>query len=121
MAEERRKFVRSSMRLNLSYTVLGTKLFGKALTSDLSGGGLRFTVPYALKPGAQLDITMQLPERSEAVRFTAEVVWSKLVHEGTAERANQETEVGVKFVEIEPKVQALLRQYGTLYASPPGP
>jgi hypothetical protein len=69
---ERRNFPRVGMRLKLSYTILGTKKIGTALTSNLSGAGIRFQAEHHLEPGTQLDVVLSLPEREEPVRFLEE-------------------------------------------------
>ena len=120
MNSERRKFVRLGMRLNVSYRIIQTKKVGSSLTRDLSAGGVRFVAEHLLDPGTQLECFIQLPDRTEAVRFLGTVVWSRAAYSG--DRMLQgASEVGVQFVEIEPKDQALIQQYATLYPPPKEP
>lgn len=119
MAAERRQFVRCPMRLNTSYTILGTKKLGKSLTTNISGGGIRFVAEHALAKGTRLDVVMRLPERHEPVRFLGEVVWSEPARQADRALQGYATEVGVQFREIDPKDLAFLSQYVALYA-PPG-
>ncbi len=119
MAAERRQFVRCPLRLNTSYTILGTKKLGKSLTTNISGGGIRFVAEHTLAQGTRIDVVMRLPERHEPVRFLGEVVWSEPARQGDKALQGYATEVGVRFQKIDPKDLAFLTQYAALYA-PPG-
>ena len=109
------------MRLTLSYTILGTKKLGKALTVNLSGEGLRFIAEHPLEPGTRLEIVLRLPEGEEPVRCLAEVVWSQMT--GAVNRAlpSHGAEVGARFVEIRPPDLALIAQYAAFYFAPAHP
>lgn len=119
MDERDRKFVRAGTRLNLSYTIAGTKKLGKALTMDVGGGGVRFTAEHPLAQGDRLEIALRLPEREEPIRFVAEVVWSRTSKVRTDKTLGaMGSEVGVRIVEIDPKERALLMQYTSIFGFP---
>jgi len=51
MGMEHRQFIRLDARLNVSYTIAGTKQLGKALSKNISGGGVRFVAEHPLEVG----------------------------------------------------------------------
>ena len=117
MFEEKRKFPRFDVRINVSYTLVGTATGGQSLTKDISGGGMRFITQHALATGTLLEMTVRVLQREEPVRFIGKVVWSKPRGHAETAPADSETEVGVEFVEINPKDRVLMIQEGALYRS----
>ena len=115
MASERRQFLRLDTRLNVSYTIAGTRQLGKSLSKNISGGGVRFIAEHPLEVGTRLEVIVHL---DLPVRFLGEVIWTHLVTKSTSAEFGG-TEVGVRFVEITPKDLALVKQYATFYAPPP--
>ncbi len=120
MADERdrRRAPRVELRWTLLYRIGDTQRTGMSLVKNFSAEGMRFVAEHPLEPGAQLDVTMSLPDRDEPIRFVGEVVWS-LATQGT-DRAlpHGAHEVGIRFTRIDPKERALLMQYAMLYAPP---
>lgn len=108
---DRRKFVRVDSQLPLSYTVIGTDQRGQSKTRNISGGGICFFAPEPLTPGAQIDMTMRLPGRDEPIRFSAEVVWSRLVESPGLASLDYRADVGVRFVTITPRDRVLILQH----------
>ena len=119
MGMEHRQFIRLDARLNVSYTIAGTKQLGKALSKNISGGGVRFVAEHPLEVGARLEVIVHLPSPDMPIRFVGEVMWTKLVTKADAAGFGG-TEVGVRFVEIAPHDAALIKQYAALYAPPSG-
>ena len=113
--DERRQFIRLGLRMNVSYQLLGTKKSGESLTKDISGGGVRFFAEHLLEPGTQVACTVRLPDRREPIRFRGEVVWARTGRAGDKTLIAGASEIGVRFVEIDPKDQALLVQYAKMY------
>jgi c-di-GMP-binding flagellar brake protein YcgR len=118
MGTERRQFIRLDARLNVSYTIAGTKQLGTSLSRDVSGGGVRFVAEHSLDVGARLEVIVHLPTPDTAIRFVGEVMWTKLVTKADAAGFGG-TEVGVRFVEITSKDATLIKQYAAFYAPPP--
>ena len=116
MGTERRAFIRLDTRLNISYTITGTQQLGKSLSKNISGSGVRFIAEHPLEVGTRLDVNLQL---DVPVKFIGEVVWTKLSMKATSEGFGG-TEVGLRFVEISAKDVALIKQYASFYAPPPG-
>ena len=125
MADEQRRQIRPQTRLSFSYIIREGRKHGKALTKNISDGGIRFIAEHSLAPGAVLELTLRFPERTEPIRCVAKVVWSQPLdpqektHDPDGVRRKnirlRADEVGVAFVEIDPKDSALLRQYTRLY------
>ena len=118
MGMEHRQFIRLDARLNVSYTIAGTKQLGKALSKNISGGGVRFVAEHPLEVGARLEVIVHLPSPDMPIRFVGEVMWTKLMTKMDATGLGG-TEVGVRFVEITPKDAVLIKQYAAFYAPPP--
>ena len=118
MREERRRFIRTTTRLLTFYKVPSTGQVRRALTRDISGGGLSCVTETLLKPGTALEVEVKLPDRETPITFTVEVVWSKPVGGESTNPQNQTAETGMKIVKINPKDQTLLVQYATLHAPP---
>mgnify|MGYP001570338777 CR=1 FL=1 len=118
MGTERRQFIRLDTRMNISYTIAGTKQLGTSLSRDIGGGGVRFVAEHPLEVGARLEVIVHLPSPDMPIRFVGEVMWTKLVTKADAAGFGG-TEVGVRFVEIAPHDAALIKQYAAFYAPPP--
>ena len=119
MQEERRRVIRVNMKLITFIKVLETGKVQRSLTKDLSGVGLRLVTEQPLSPGTPLEVEMKLPDREGPLTFTAEVVWSKPISEQRKSYEAPTAETGVKFVNVDPKILALIKQYAALNAPPP--
>ena len=119
--DERRHFVRLDTRLEVNYTRLPSTEQQRSVTKDIGGGGICFFANEVLKAGDQLQVSMKLPERDQAVNFTGEVVWSEQYETiGKAER-KRAIEVGIRFLEIAPKDREAVMQHIILTVQPPRP
>ena len=116
MGQEQRQFIRINTRLTAIFKILTTGKVRRALTKDVSGGGVCFVTEGLLEPGTALEIELKLPDRAEPIRFTGEVAWSRPVGGTTKRYANPTAETGVRFVAIDAKDRALVLQYTTLNA-----
>ena len=90
----------------------------RALTVDVSAGGIRLITEELLECGATLEIELKLPDREAAVMCTAEVVRSVFVEGGPNTSTRAKVESALKFTQIDPKEQALLLLYTKINASP---
>lgn len=76
--QERRRYVRLNIPLELSYTLKGKeKIWHKTITKNISPIGARFTINQPLPKGTVLDIEVKIPTRSEPIPAQAKLVWSK--------------------------------------------
>ena len=121
MQPNRRQFVRLRTRLTTVFKIVKTGKVRRGLTRDVSGGGLCFVSEELLAPGTSLGIELKLPDRNTPITFSAEVVWSRPVGEPPKSYEAPTIETGVKFVAVDSKNVAILRQYATLNAHHPEP
>ena len=113
--DERRQFVRLDMRLMVSYAIVGANRRGKSLTKNVGGGGIRLIAEQPLEVGTRLEIILSVPDRPEPIRCLGEVVWSAPVAPARSGQLLSETEVGIRFLELDSKDRALIMQYAMLY------
>ncbi len=118
MGDERRRFIRAPMRLTTFYTIVGSGKTRRALTKDISGGGLRLITETLLEPAAQLKIEMTLPDDPTPITFDAQVAWSRPVDLQHPSAGNPTAETGITIVKINSKAHTLLKQYAALNAPP---
>lgn len=117
--EERRRFVRLDTRLESSYAVLPAEKAKRAMTKDISGGGICLFAEKPLPAGTRLQVAMALPGREAPINFTAEVVWSEQYEVIGKEESQRAVEIGVRFVEIAPKDQEAILRHVILSLKPP--
>lgn len=117
--DDRRRFARLDTRLDVSYAVLPAGKAQRAVTKDISAGGICLFADHTLAQGTRLQVSMAVPGRKEPVRFTAEVVWSEAYEIIGRDRRERRVEVGVKFMTIDPKDQDAVLQHVILKLNPP--
>jgi hypothetical protein len=76
-AQDHRVFERFKAQLPLRLINLSEGKEGRAVTEDISAKGLRFLTAAAIKPGASLEMWLQVPDKGEPVYIRGEAVWSK--------------------------------------------
>ena len=95
--EERRKFIRLEVPVNLKYIAKGNSAQKEVTTKDLSCEGLRFTNNEGLEEGVLLELNLDIPDTSNPVHVNGKVAWAK--------RASTEDgslfDIGVEFIKIE--------------------
>jgi c-di-GMP-binding flagellar brake protein YcgR len=111
MSIDHRRYVRLGLQLPMQFEIVGSHRVGQSQTRDFSPEGIRFTAEQSLPVGTQIEVTLQLPDRKDPVRFVGEVVWS----EARLEEATAASDVGVRFVKISKRDQELLLHYGRLF------
>lgn len=116
----RREFVRVRSRLTTVFKVASTGKIHRALTRDISGGGVCFSTEELLEGGEVLEVEVRLPDRSQPVLFSGVVSWSRLVRRPQHSYEAATFNVGVQFVSINPKDRNLLVAYAQMNALPPG-
>ncbi len=118
MDADRRRLRRAPAHLMALVKTVSTGKVRRALTKDISGGGISFITDEELEPGTQLIIEMTLSDHPQPIQFTAEVIWLRSVKDPKHLYESLSMETGVKFVSISPQDQKLLKQYGMLNAPP---
>ena len=118
MGEEQRRFIRVPSRLNAIFKVVKTGKVRRALTKDISAGGVCFITEELLEPGTALEVELKLPDREAPITFLGEVAWSRPIGPPPKSYQNPTSEAGIKFVSIDPKDRALIMQYAKLNAPP---
>ena len=119
MGEERRQFIRATSRLTAFIKYVDTGKVRRALTKDVSAGGMCVITEELLSPGAKVEVELKLPDWDKPIICAAEVVWSRPMGEARKSYENPTAETGLRFVNLAPKDQVLLKQYAALNAPPP--
>ena len=99
---ERRKFIRLSAPIGISYRPMKKGRSGKPIVSfvrNIGGGGVRFVVRDSFLAGDLLEMKIEIPNVTDAIRAVGEVVW----YLESPDKKREGGEVGVKFREIDPK------------------
>src|SRR3989338_2165718 len=79
MGQEQRRFIRVTSRLAAVVKIVKTGKVRRALTRDISAGGLCFVTEEILEAGTALEVELKLPDREAPVRFLGEVAWRRPV------------------------------------------
>jgi len=106
--EEKRKFVRINWPVVVHYKTLEEpttqdQIVGK----NISEGGVSFIVYEKLIKGTTLDMQIQIPFDSMPIFTKAKVVWIRK----TGEEHAKIFEVGVEFIEVDPRDQKRFKMY----------
>ncbi|MBI4003906.1 MAG: PilZ domain-containing protein [Candidatus Omnitrophica bacterium] len=118
MGGEQRRFIRITSRLTAIVKIVKTGKIKRALTRDVSAGGICVVTEEILEPGTALEVELKLPDREAPVRFLGEVAWSRPIGPTPKSYENPTEETGVKFISIDPNDRTLLMQYAKLNAPP---
>lgn len=95
--EERRKFIRLQVPVELKYITEGDSIRKEVTTKDLSCEGLRFISKAEIKKGANLELNLDIPNANNPVHINGKVAWIKRL--STVD--GSPFEVGIEFVKIE--------------------
>jgi len=115
---ERRRASRVTTRLTAIYKNLNTGKVRRALTKDISSTGLCLITEELLEVGTLLGVEITLPDRHSPITFTAEVMRSQSMLGPRKSYENPTVETGIKFLGINPKDHAALKQYVTINVLP---
>ena len=119
MALDPRAFARSQVRLTVTYTVLSTKKAYRALTRDVGGDGVGVLADQPLNLGEKVTAELILPDRPAPVPFEGEVVQCAPVPRMAGSEATASHLIDIKFVTLDPKQLASIKQYVAMNALPP--
>ncbi len=121
MGQERRRGVRSTTKLIAFVKNPTTGKVKRWLTKDVSGFGLCLLADESLERGTHLEVELKLPDYPSPIVTTAEVIWVMTVEAPRRSFDAPKVELGITFVDLPPKVQALLNQYAVMTAPPSEP
>ncbi|MFH1848207.1 MAG: PilZ domain-containing protein [Candidatus Omnitrophota bacterium] len=101
--EERRMFERVEAPMKVTYTIVDKKDADKnGASTDVSGGGIRITVPEALPVNSKLRLTIKIPQDSEkSMTAFGEVAWCTETPSSDP-RSPKSFDVGVRFTQSDP-------------------
>ena len=108
---ERRRFVRFTTWLDLTYAVVGAVEAMPAMTRNVSAGGIGFFTKSRLTPGTILNLELKFPNKPQPVKFTGEVAWSGPLLLFGQDDAPRAFETGVRILKIAPDDQQFLSQF----------
>ena len=109
---ERRQTVRLSKTLEVRYKLkkrVSPEFYVKS--RDISTGGIRISTCEKLIMGAILSIDLSLPALEAPVTVEGEVIWVNEAIDMTCQDGKRVFDVGVKFVNVKPKLEAVLSRY----------
>jgi Tfp pilus assembly protein PilZ len=95
--QERRKFIRLEIPVQLKYITQGSSMRKEVTTKDLSCDGLRFMSEQEIGEGVILELSLNIPSATNPVHVDGKVVWEKKV----STEDSSPFEIGVEFTKIE--------------------
>jgi len=105
MIEERRKFIRLDKGMDFSYKIRASEgPMEKAVTKNISPGGIRALINRAVRKGTWLELRLYLPALKDPIPCTTKVIW-------TADEKEDRIDAGIKFEEIDPEMKNKFLEY----------
>lgn len=99
MTEERRRYVRLDTDISFTYKIKDSSApWEKAITKNISPGGIRGMVDCSIKKGDWLELTITLSSMKTPMPAIGKVIW-------TADEKTGKIDAGIKFEEIEPELK----------------
>lgn len=97
--EERRRFIRLEVPIELKYIVEDdpSQKRRRVATKDLSCDGLRFTSEHKINEGSMIDLNLTVPGANNPVHIKGKAIWSKKI----SGEDDAPFEAGIEFVQIE--------------------
>jgi Tfp pilus assembly protein PilZ len=83
--------------MTIKYQVTGEEIKGVSLSRDLSREGLKINSSAEIKPGATVDMEINIPDDPKPVHTSGKVMWSH-----PSEGKNQGYDHGVRFLMMDP-------------------
>jgi c-di-GMP-binding flagellar brake protein YcgR len=106
--EERRKYVRLNVPLEVKYSVEGkAHPAGKSITKNISPSGTRFAIEEQLAKGTIINLEVKIPLQTEPILLKSRVVWSKK----DSVEGPKPYDVGLEFVQIPEESKSIFFQY----------
>ena len=99
MIEERRRYFRLDTDIGFTYKIKDILTpWEKAITKNISPGGIRSLVGRSIKKGDWLELNITLPSMETPMPAIGKVIW-------TADEKAGKIDAGIKFEEIEPELK----------------
>lgn len=95
--EERRKFIRLGIPVELKYIIEGETQIKHVTTKDLSCEGLRFISDVDIGEGRILELNLSIPKATNPIHIKGKAAWTKKL----STEDDSQHEVGVEFMKIE--------------------
>lgn len=88
----------------------------KAITCDISGGGLMFETERDITPGSKLELEIYQPTKCSksmicSVPVLGKVIWMKRIEKASFEKGENKYNLGVEFIEIEKEDREKIANY----------
>ncbi len=112
--KERRKATRIDTEVDVLYDVLTGKGSKAQLSKsrNLSLGGINLALREKLFPGTVLKMQLNIPQSPQPIFVQGEIVWVKEIsHKFTNERKERFFATGIKFIQISPEDEGILRRF----------
>ena len=105
MIEERRKYIRLETNIKFTYRLEGAKdAVGRAVTKNISPGGIRALVNNRIKKGNRLELNISVPKVKKSIFAIGKVIW-------LADEKADKVDVGIKFEEIDADIKNKFLEY----------
>jgi len=95
--EERRRYLRLNVPVEIEYALPSSDRRCSTTTKDISAFGIKFLSQDKLQVNALLEITLRLPNTQNPVHVTGRVAWLKRA----GSEDNSPCDIGIEFVKIE--------------------
>lgn len=95
--EEKRRYLRLNIPLEIEYVLSDADRVFTATTKDISASGIRFTAKDGIPENRNLDIKLKIPNSANPVHAQGRVAWSKKV----SLENDSPLEIGIEFMKIE--------------------
>ncbi len=111
--EERRKFVRLNINVEINYTVLSHPPYKQftipSKSKNIGAGGICFISEQELRPGEFLKLEIKLPQDPPTVHALGKVVWVKPF--SLASEKTHRYDMGIEFIELSPVDKQKINKY----------
>lgn len=110
--QERRIFERIEASMKIRYEVIEkSPALKKAISKDISGGGIKLALEESLNPGTNLKLDIEIPgEKNKITTAYGKVAWNKKV-EISGPRPTVYYETGIQFTKVDPLTVGKIFKY----------
>ncbi|MFH1360806.1 MAG: PilZ domain-containing protein [Candidatus Omnitrophota bacterium] len=107
--EERRKFLRLNINVDIKYAVLPSSDNHSGSSRNISAGGICIITHEELLPGDRLKLDISLPDDPSMIQTIGQVVWTKTF--SIAGEGKNRYDVGVEFIDISDEERGKIKKY----------
>lgn len=94
--EEKRRYLRLNVPIEIEYILPGSDKIYKAVTKDISAIGLRFATQSELPKDTALELKLKLPNIPNPIHANGRIAWLKKL-----DSKEEPFSIGVEFIKIE--------------------